>query len=231
MANASAFVHTGGVVETALQRVRACGVRTASIVDLLAIGFSRRAEDVELAKYSGVNLLRRFGSIRGLQDAPPVDVSKETGLEGYELLRCQVLIELGRRMEVSGKGPDDPIDGPEDILNYLGDLRYEKREFFVALLLDTKNVVLRRVDVHIGTLNASLVGAREVFREAIRDGASAIIVAHNHPSGDPTPSPEDIDVTRQLIAAGKVLDMPLLDHVIIGERRFVSLAREGHMHG
>jgi len=94
-------------------------------------------------------------------------------------------------------------------------------------LLDAKNQLIRRADVHIGTANSSLVGAREVFREAVKDGAVGIIVAHNHPSGDPTPSPEDVAVTRQLRDAGKLLDIPLLDHVIIGESRHVSLRRMG----
>jgi DNA repair protein RadC len=95
--------------------------------------------------------------------------------------------------------------------------------------LNSANGVIRKALIHIGTLTMSIVGPREIFREAVRDGASSIIVAHNHPSGDPSPSPEDIEITRILIDAGKLLDIPVLDHVIIGHRRYSSLNEMGFM--
>jgi DNA repair protein RadC len=97
-----------------------------------------------------------------------------------------------------------------------------KKEYFVAILLDAKNAVLRVAEIHVGTLTMSPVGGREVYREAVRDGASAVIVAHNHPSGDPTPSPEDRMVTEKLKQIGELLDIPLLDHLVIGERYALS---------
>jgi len=115
------------------------------------------------------------------------------------------------------------IDSPEDVFVLLDHLRHEKREHFVAILMDSKNGVQRVAPIHIGTLTMSLVGPREVYREAIKEGASSIIVAHNHPSGDPTPSPEDVQVTKKLIEVGEMLDIPVLDHVIIGYRNFVSM--------
>lgn len=173
------------------------------------------------------NLLGHYQSIRSLGQASPDHIRDVAGLEAFEVLRCLSLIELGRRIGGAGKGPVASIESSEDVAELLDHLRMEKREHFVCILLDSKNGVMRQVSFHIGTLTASLVGPREVFREAIRDGASAIIVAHNHPSGDPSPSPEDIDVTRKLVQVGKMLDIPVLDHVIIGERRHVSLQEKG----
>jgi DNA repair protein RadC len=116
----------------------------------------------------------------------------------------------------------------DSVVSYLRQqLRDEKREHFIVVLLDAKNKVIRHVTVHIGTLTSSIVGPREVFREAIREGASGIILAHNHPSGDPEPSIEDVSITRKLAEIGHVLDIPVLDHVILGEFKVVSLRQEG----
>lgn len=205
------------------------GIRAASVVDLIAIGFSRREEDVQAAEPSSRKMLQRFQSLRGLSESSASDLSIATGLEGFEILRAQALMELGRRTHQAGRGPVNSIESPDDVLNLLDWMRGERREHFVAILIDTKGQILRVAQIHIGTLNSSLVGAREVFREAIRDGASSLVVAHNHPSGDPEPSPEDIEVTRNLVQIGKMLDIPILDHVIIGENRAVSLKRRGHV--
>ena len=172
-------------------------------------------------------MLARFTGIQALGDASAVDIAEMTGLEGFEVLRCQALVELGRRIGGAGKGPVTEITCAEDVFHLLEHLRHEKREHFYAIMLDSKNGVIRSHPVHIGTVNMSIVGPREVFREAIRDGAASLIVAHNHPSGDPTPSPEDIDVTARLVEVGAMLDIPLLDHVIIGQTRWTSLKEKG----
>ena len=189
-----------------VRRVRASGVQAASMPDLLAIGFSRREDDVDGAEFASRRTLERFGSVRALASAAPSDLTAETGLEGFEVLRALVLMEIGRRSHLAGKGDVETIESVEDSFRLLGWLRDEKREHFVAILLDAKSNVLRTATIHIGTLTMSVVGPREVFREAIREGASSIIVGHNHPSGDPEPSPEDIAVTRELVQIGKMLD-------------------------
>jgi len=172
-------------------------------------------------------LLTRFGSVRALGELSHADLAAAGGMDDFESLRAQALLELGRRVGGAGKGLLEEITCARDVMDLLDTLRFEKREHFVAVLLDSKAVVLRVVTIHIGTLNMSLVGPREIFREAIREGASSVIVAHNHPSGDPTPSPEDIEVTGQLVEVGRMLDIPVLDHVIIGERTYVSLSERG----
>jgi DNA repair protein RadC len=108
------------------------------------------------------------------------------------------------------------------------DLRYHSQEHFVCLYLNTKNQVIGKETVFIGSLNSSIVHPREVYKEAIRRSSASVICLHNHPSGDPTPSREDIEVTRRLLDAGKIIGIDLLDHLIIGDGRFYSLKEKGH---
>ena len=210
-----------------VQRVLTAGVRAASVVDLVAIGLSRREEDVPLAEIPSRKLLQRFQSLRGLSEASRSDLQAATALDDFEILRAQCLLEVGRRMANAADGPKETIDSAQDVALLMDHLRYEKREHFIAILLDSKNKVIRAAPIHVGTLNMSVVGPREVFREAIRDGAASIILVHNHPSGDPTPSPEDHSVTDQLVQIGDMLDIPVVDHVIMGERKFRSFAELG----
>lgn len=209
-----------------LQRVRDAGVKTAPVVDLLAIGIARREGDLAETESLARKMLVRFGSLKGLSEAGLTDLTDTSGLEGFEALRMQALLEIGRRCAIASRGEITSIDSPEDAFEVLKYLQGEKKEHFVAILLDAKNQILRIAEIHIGTLSSSLVGAREVFREAIREGACSVIVGHNHPSGDPTPSPEDIEVTGHLFKVGEMLDIPVLDHIIVGERYAVSL-KEG----
>jgi len=169
----------------------------------------------------------RYNKLHGLIEADYQELAKLTGLDRFEILRALALMELGRRSALTSRGDLPEVDLPEDVFHQLAYLRSEKREHFVAVLLDSKSKIIRIAPIHIGTVNMSIVGAREVFREAVRDGAASIIVAHNHPSGDPTPSPEDIEVTAKLTEVGELLDIPLLDHIIIGYDQFVSFSRKG----
>ena len=108
-------------------------------------------------------------------------------------------------------------------------MRHLNQEHFVALFLNTKNQIIHQQTIFIGSLNASIVHPREVFREAVKRSAASIIVAHNHPSGDPTPSQEDIQVTKRLNESGKMIGIDLLDHIIIGDRKFISLKEKGYL--
>jgi DNA repair protein RadC len=119
------------------------------------------------------------------------------------------------------------LDRPEDVLRLFPNMRREKREHFCLVMLDAQNQVITSRVIHIGTLTMSVVGPREVFREAIREGASAIVVVHNHPSGDVTPSVQDLDLTEKLMEVGYLLDIPLLDHVIIGDPKIKSFRQSG----
>lgn len=208
--------------DSLVQRVRSIGVRAAATVDLVAIGFARREEDVPGSELATRRFLSRFQRLQGLGEASSEEIAASTGLEGFEIIRAQALIEIGRRIQNAGRGVITSVEGPDDVYALLEHLVYEKREHFVAILLDAKGQVMRVAEIHIGTLTMSVVGPREIFREAIREGASSLVLAHNHPSGDPTPSAEDIETTELLVKVGKMLDIPVHDHVIIGNRKTFS---------
>lgn len=210
-----------------MERVRHTGMGGASTIDLLAIAFSRRESDAADGEDMARELLKRLGRLRGLADIHPELIKDSTGIEGFEALRCQALIELGRRAAGAGRGDQLEITQAGQIAALFDHLRDEKREHFCIALLDAKNTVFATRQIHIGTLAMSIVGPREIFREAIREGASCLAVVHNHPSGDPTPSPEDIEVTDKLIKLGKMLDIPVIDHLIIGDRRYYSFKEKG----
>jgi DNA repair protein RadC len=216
-----------GNSDNLVDRVRITGVKGASPAHLLAIGFSRRAEDANEAEPMGQEMLKKLGKINRVTALSFAEIQSITGLEDFETLRSLALIELGRLAGHAGKGKSPEIEAPEDIYEMLEHLRHEKQEHFVVFALDAKNRVISSSTVHIGTLTMSVVGPREVFRYAVREGASSIIVAHNHPSGDPTPSPEDREVTRRLVEVGKSLDIPLADHIIVGDPSCISFLRRG----
>ena len=210
-----------------LERVREAGCTAATTVDLLAVAFARREADVSIEV--GRELAKRYEPLSRLAEAGAAEVRELTGLEPFESLRNQALLELGRRAAGGGRGDPESIGSPEEVAARLAYLRREKQEHFVAVLLDAKNNILKVSTIHIGTLTMSVVGPREVFREAVREGASSVVLAHNHPSGDPTPSPEDIEVTARLVEVGRALDIPVHDHVIIGDPDWVSLRTRGLM--
>ncbi|MFC0557814.1 RadC family protein [Halalkalibacter alkalisediminis] len=174
-----------------------------------------------LAKFDGLLLLKEAAieelcTIKGIGEAKAVELS--------------AAIELGRR--IHSLQPEDRyvIRSPEDVSNYvMEDMRFLQQEHFDCLYLNTKNQVLHRKTVFIGSLNASICHPREIFKEAFRRSAASVICLHNHPSGDPSPSREDIEVTKRLSEAGKLLGIELLDHIIIGDRKFVSLKEQGYV--
>ena len=214
-------------MDTPIEKLRKQGAAALSPVELLAIGFTREEGDAAAALQTARAFMKNLGGIRSLASVPP-GVLKEAGiLDDLEIARFTALIELGRRCTDAGKGQRTIIKGDNDIADLFKHLRHERKEHFCALLLDTKCQVMKSTVVHTGTVSASLVGVREFFREALLEGASSIIAVHNHPSGDPTPSREDFEVTNLLVQAGKLLEISLLDHVIIGETDHVSLQKLG----
>ncbi len=173
-------------------------------------------------------LARAGGSLRGLAARPAAELRREAGVGPAKAGRLLAAFELAARLAVEARPSAPRIREPGDVAALLaGRLRDLAVEEFHLLALDSQSQVLRDVMVTRGLLNSSLVHPREVFRAAIAEAAAGIILVHNHPSGDPTPSAEDRAVTRQLVEAGKLLDLPVYDHVIIAGDRFVSLAGLG----
>lgn len=149
-----------------------------------------------------------------------------------QAFKLRAVLEIAKRMAIEQEDKQvETIHGPEDAAHFIiPRLKHERREHFVALLLDTKNNILAYEEISVGSLSASVVHPREVFKAAAMHSAASIIVAHNHPSGDPNPSREDIAVTKRLVKAGEIMDIAVLDHIIIGGDSFYSFKRAGMLH-
>lgn len=199
------------------ERLLTKGPAALSDAELLAVVLRSGTRGLDVLSLSH-EVLRGIGSLRGLLRLSAEDLQAYRGIGGVKALQMQAMIEISRR--ILSNGETAPLmDSPEKIYNWLlPTCDGEAVEKFWVLSLNRKNRLLRCEPVTSGTATASLVHPREVFREAIRNSASALVCAHNHPSGDPSPSQADIRATRQLREAAKVVQLDLLDHVIIGQR-------------
>ena len=196
------------------------GVKTLDNAELLAIIFGIGANGESALELS--NRLLKDYNLNKLDDLSFNELKEECN-DIVKALQLSSLIELSKRYNklVSGGYNYKIITKAEDVYNMFKDeLRNYKKEVLKAVLLDTKNKVISIKEISVGTLNSSLIHPREVFKEAIKESAYAIILVHNHPSGNPKPSEDDIKVTKQMIQAGKNLDIPLIDHIIIGNDKF-----------
>jgi len=203
------------------------GAGVLSESELLAILLgtgSREATALELASL----VMARFKNLRLLLDATVEELSEVKGVGPAKASQIKAALELARRVS-QYTGPSLPvITSPEDAVGLvMEEMRHYDREHFRALLLNTKNQVIWRDNVSVGTLNSSSVHPRELFRNAIKKSAASVILVHNHPSGDPTPSREDLDVTGRLCEAGRIIGIEVLDHIIIGDNRYTSFKTKG----
>jgi DNA repair protein RadC len=209
------------------ERLLTYGVGALSTGELLAIILRTGLPDENVVRLSQ-RLLATFGGLCGLARANATELASTKGLGTAKVAQIKASLELGRRMMLQAPGELPQIRSPADAANLvLSEMGLLEQENLRVMLLDTKNRVLTTTTVYVGSLNTSLIRVGELFREAIRANCASIIVVHNHPSGDPTPSPEDVAVTRQIVEAGKLLDIDVLDHLIIGYQRFVSLKERG----
>ncbi|UTI41899.1 DNA repair protein RadC [Niallia sp. RD1] len=175
-------------------------------------------------------LLIHFDGLRLLKDASLDELKAIKGIGTAKAIQLMAAIELGRRVSNLEFTDRYCIRSPEDAAKYMmNEMRFLSQEHFVCLYLNTKNQVMHKQVVFIGSLNASIVHPREVYKEAFRRSAASIICLHNHPSGDPSPSREDIEVTKRLVECGKIIGIDLLDHIIIGENKFISLKEKGYV--
>lgn len=171
-------------------------------------------------------LLAQFGSLQGLGTAAPEELAKVPGVGLVKATQLAAAFELGRRS--GGRWRGRIIRGPDDAAHLLmPEMRHLDREEFRAILLDTRHQVIAVHTVSIGHLSGTLVHPRELFKECIRRSSAALIVAHNHPSGDPSPSADDLVLTRRLVEAGHLLGIEVLDHLVLGDNRYISLKEQG----
>jgi len=202
------------------------GVQALSNAELLAIILrtgTKKENVVDLAKHL---LIDR--DLKSLSQLPAGDIMKMFGIG--EAKACQIIaaFELGRRVASNGNGEKPAMKNPEAVAVYfMHRLNILKQESFYCAYLNTKNRMIKEQLISTGGLSASIVEPRDVFRGAISDGAASVILVHNHPSGDPSPSRDDIEVTKKLMSAGDIIGIKVLDHVIIGDGKWVSLKEEG----
>ena len=210
------------VTEQPSYRLEQYGAGALTLTELLAlaVGFPSLTEAEEV--------LVKGDKLTGLASMSWSELIGMKGISRSRAARIKAAFELGRRLLVASPVDRPLVKSPGDGANLLmGEMSVLEQEHLVAIILDTKNHVLKVHTVYIGSLNSAQVRVGEVFKEAIRCDAAAVIVAHNHPSGDPTPSPEDVGVTRQIVEAGKLLNIDVLDHLVIGQGRWVSLKERG----
>jgi DNA repair protein RadC len=210
------------------ERLEQLGPQVLTNAELIAI-LLRMGVPGENAVQVAQRLLQKFGGlISGLHRAPFEELVAQHGIGEAKAAQIKAAIELGRRLMLETPEERPTINSPADAAALV---QYEmsalEQEHLRIFLLDTKNHVLDVVEVYHGSVNTSQVRVGEVFKTAIRRNATAVIIVHNHPSGDPTPSPDDVAVTRALVQAGKLLDVDVLDHLIIGQGKYVSLKERG----
>jgi DNA repair protein RadC len=209
------------------ERLAALGPQALTNAELLAI-LLRVGVQGENAVEVGQRLLKKFNGLRGLHRAPFKDLMDQHGMGEAKASQIKAAIELGRRLTLESPEEKPAINSPADaaaLMQY--DMSALEQEHLRVMLLDRRNRVLEVVEVYKGSVNSSQVRVGELFKDAIRANASAVIIAHNHPSGDPTPSPDDVAVTRAIVQAGKLLDIDVLDHLVIGSGKWVSLKERG----
>ncbi len=213
--------------EKLLQR----GADALSDAELLALllrtgdaGSGRSALDL------GRELLREFGDLRALAMASTTDICRIKGTGPAKAATVKAALEIANRFKGRRLERESRYTSPDQVFeHYHYTYRDRRKEYFLALLLDGKNRVIREVQISQGSLNQSIVHPREVFNPAVRESAAAIILVHNHPTGDPSPSREDLEITRRLREAGELMGVKVLDHIIIGDGEFVSFVSQGLM--
>ncbi len=209
------------------ERLRHMGASALKTQELLAIVL-RTGTRGENVLHLAERVLNECGGLAGLARKPYDELVKIRGIKGVKAIELAAVLELGHRMIKAAPAESDMVKSPADAANLLSDMSCLEQEVMRTILLDTKNRVLAMPVVYRGSLHTTVIRTTELFREAVRNNCAAIIVAHNHPSGDPTPSPEDVAVTREIVQAGKILDIDVLDHLVIGAgQKFVSLKERG----
>lgn len=213
------------------ERLQKYGSDVLSDIELLAVIMGRGTKGQPVLTIAE-QLLKEFGSLRAISNASVEELSKIKGIGLAKATQIKAALQLGRRMDEQPEVKDRPIiKMPDDVKKLVeklvkSKLRDKKKEYFTIIMLDTRHRLIRDADISIGTLDASLVHPREVFKEAISASAASIILVHNHPSGDSAPSDDDIKITKRLIEVGKLVDIEVIDHIIIGGEKCLSMKAE-----
>ena len=221
-------IHDLPTSERPRERLQKFGVEALSTQEILALILGRGIAG-ESVMITTQRLLSQFGNLKGIANASVEELSQVKGIGIAKASQIKAAFELANRLEDYSAAGDKPlVKTPDDVVSVVkSKLRGKKKEHFLALLLDTRSQLIKVSEISIGSLDTSIVHPREVFKEAISASAASVIFVHNHPSGDPEASEDDIELTKRLAKAGEIVGIDVLDHIIIGDKKYLSLKREG----
>lgn len=217
-------VHDLPLSERPRERLIKLGTEALSAQEILALILGRGTKG-ESVMVIAQNLLSEFGNLKGVVEASVEELTRVKGVGQAKATQLKAAFELSKRIEASAnEGKKVPVKSPEDIVRIIkSELKDKKKEHFFVILLDTRNQYLGKDKVSVGSLDTSIVHPREVFKPALSASAASVILVHNHPSGDPKPSEEDIKLTKRLVEAAEIMGIDVLDHIIIGDKNYLSL--------
>ena len=211
------------------ERLQKLGSEALSAQELLALVLGRGVSGKSVMSIAQ-ELISTFGSVKGVSEATIEELAAIKGIGTAKAAQLKASFELGKRQELEKESPYEAYDitDPQTVVKAIrSSIKDKAKEHFKLIILNTRNKIITITNVSTGTLSASLVHPREVFRDAIRYSASSVVLVHNHPSGDPEPSEEDLRITRRLVDAGKIIGIDVLDHIIIGKDKFTSFKEKG----
>jgi DNA repair protein RadC len=206
------------------ERLLKLGSEALSAQEVLALILGRGIKG-ESVMVTSQKLLSRFGNLKGVANASVEELTQTRGIGPAKATQIKAALEFSRRLEADASEKPKPVlKSPEDVAAEVrSQLKGKKKEHFLVLCLDTRNRLMNRKLVSMGSLDTSIVHPREVFKEAVSSCAASVILAHNHPSGDPEPSKEDVELTKRLARAGEIMGIDVLDHIIVCDKSYVSL--------
>ncbi len=221
-------IHDLPIPERPRERLQKLGVEALSAQEILALILGRGIAG-ESVMVTAQRLLSQFGNLKGIAAASVEQLSQIKGIGLAKAAQIKAAFELANRLEGYPEAGDKPVvKTPDDVAGLVrSKLKGKKKEYFLALLLDTRNQLIKISEISVGSLDSSIVHPREVFKEAISASAASVIFVHNHPSGDPEASEDDIKLTKRLAEAGEIVGIDVLDHIIIGDKNYLSLKRQG----
>jgi DNA repair protein RadC len=227
MHNESIMIRDLPLEERPREKLKTLGAEALTNAELLAI-LVRTGNSNESAVQLATRILSRGGGLKNLPYLSLEDLQENKGIGPDKAVTIKAALELGCRLATTPREVSGSISNPRQAADlFMEELRYKKKEYFKILLLNTKNHVISREEISVGSLSASIVHPREIFNMPLRKSAASVILFHNHPSGDPSPSQEDLEVTRRLVDAGNILGISVRDHIIIGDGCFFSFREKG----